>query len=252
MKIPGIAMVSVPVAVLLLLAAGCNQNAVRGKTASSAPGLNGESQAHIRGVSDPNAPFTLINRSNATGATGATAASGAGAAASGANPGEVTACRAADLQVYEAAASTNGDARVVRLALKNNGATPCRLSGYPVIELQDELGAAIASIAVRQTGAASLSGTVAAPVREAAAQSGAASAAVDVVLRPAGEASFEIGWSTGDGCPLVSHFTVGLPVARDAGSGGNPSLAGTFSINRALNVCNGEMQVTALRAAAAI
>ncbi len=218
---------------------------MRGKTASSAPGLNGESQAHIRGVSDPNAPFTLINRTNPTGATTA-------AATGGANSVAVAACRAGELQVYEAAASTNGDARVVRLALKNNGAAACRLSGYPAIELQDEHGAAIASIAVRQTGAASLSGTVAAPVREAAAQSGAASAAVDVVLRPAGEASFEIGWSTGDGCPLVSHFTVALPAAQDAGSEGSPSLAGTFTINRKLNVCNGEMEVTALRPAGSI
>lgn len=235
----------------LLLATGCTPNAVRGKTSASAPALNGEAQAHIRGVSDPNAPFTLVSRANATVATTATAANAA-AGGSEANPVAAAACRAADLQVYEAAASMKGEARVVRLALKNNGATACRLSGYPAIALEDEHGVTIASIAVRQTGAASLSGTVAAPVREAAVESGAASAAVDVVLRPEGEASFEIGWLSGDACPLVSRFTVALPAARETASEVNPSLSGTFTINRALNVCNGEMQITALRAAGSV
>lgn len=248
--LPVISMVSVPAAVLLL-ATGCTQNAVRGTTAGSAPALNGESQAHIRGVSDPNAQFTtLVSRPKTSAAT----------AAAGSEPVTVsattTACRAADLQVYEAAASMNGESRVVRLALKNNGGSACSLSGYPAIELQDEHGVAIASIAVRQTGASSLSGTVAAPVREAALAEGGSAAneagAVDVVLRPAGEASFEIGWSTGETCPVVSRFTVALPAARDTASSASSSLAGTFTINRALNVCNGEMQVTALRAAGSV
>jgi hypothetical protein len=241
-------MVSVPAAMLLL--AGCTQNAVRGTTAGSAPALNGESQAHIRGVSDPNAQFTTLVSRPKTSAPAAAAGSGSVTVSA------TTACRAADLQVYEAAASMNGVARVVRLALKNNGASACSLSGYPAIELQDEHGVAIASIAVRQTGASSLSGTIAAPVREAALAEGGSAAseagAVDVVLRPAGEASFEIGWSTGETCPVVSRFTVALPAARDAASTASPSLAGTFTINRALNVCNGEMQVTALRAVGSV
>src|SRR5271156_1254745 len=151
----GKAWVVAPVAVMALLLAGCTQNPLRGKVAGSAPVLSDEGQPHIRGVSDPNAPFILKDRTKTAAGT-----------ASEADSAAAKACQAADLQVYEAAASMNGEngeVRSVRLALKNIGANACRLSGYPAIELEDENGAAIASIAVRQTGSTSLSGAVVAP-----------------------------------------------------------------------------------------
>jgi len=231
----------VTAALIALLAAGCTQNAVRSKTSGSAPALSGEGQAHIRGVSDPNAPFTLIDRTKTAAGTAATGGEGDSAAAP---------CQAADLQVYEAAASMNGQTRTVRLALKNIGANSCRLNGYPAIELEDENGAAIANIAVRQTGAASLSGAVVAPVVKTSSGT-AASSAVDIVLRAGSQASFEIGWSSGEGCPLVSRFTVALPETPASGEE-SAAPSGSFTINRALNVCNGEMQVTALRAGGAV
>src|SRR5271165_918535 len=199
---PGKVWIVAPAALLALLAVGCTQNALRGKMAGPAPALSGEGQAHIRGVSDPNAPFTekptLIARTKT-----------ATALPSGEADPSTPACQPFDLQVYEVAASMNGLTRSVRMALKNVGANGCRLSGYPAIELEDENGAAIASIAVRQTGAASLSGAVAAPVRDTSAP--AAASPVDIVLRPGSEANFEIGWSSGEGCSVVSRFTVALP-----------------------------------------
>jgi len=236
---PGKTWMVAQAAVMALLVAGCTQNAARGKVAGTAPALSGEGQPHIRGVSDPNAPFTLMDRMKAS----------AGAVSSGEDSASAARCAAADLQVYEAAASMNGDARSVRLALKNVGANACRLSGYPAITLEDEYGAAIASIAVRQTGAASLSGAVVAPVVKASAASGAgATGPVDIVLRPGNKANFEIGWSSGEGCPVVSRFTVALPESSPTAGEESATASGSFTINRALNVCNGELQVTALRA----
>jgi hypothetical protein len=224
------------VAFLPLFIAGCSQNAVRIKNSAMAPSLSDGSQAHIRGVSDPNAPFTLLDR-NKTSAKQAFSDDESGAGT----------CRPSNLQVYEAAASMNGDSRVVRLAFKNRGTATCRLSGYPAIELDNEKGTAIANIAVRQIGGTSLSGNVTTPVRETAAVSVGVSQAVDVVLRPSAEASFEIGWSSGDGCPLVSRIVIALP-ATTANAAGNAALAGSFAVNHPLNVCNGEIRMTALSA----
>jgi hypothetical protein len=221
-------------AALPLFAAGCSQTVARGSAAANAPTLGAEGQAHIRGVSDPNAPFTLVDRTKST--TTGSFSEGENAAIP---------CGASTLQMYEAAASMNGDARVVTLAFKNRGSAVCRLSGYPSIELQDESGVGIAGIAIRQTSALSLSGTVVGRVEDAS-----AGAPVDVVLRPSAEATFEIGWSSGDGCPLVSRFTVAVP--GEAASGDNAStFSGSFTVNHPLNVCNGEVRVTALMASGA-
>ncbi len=221
-------------ALLCLLAAGCSQMAVRGNMGASAPALMDGGQAHIRGVSDPNAPFTLIERTKAVRVDSVSAVSGMAETPSGT-------CQASILQVYETAASMDGDARVVRLALKNRGESTCWISGFPAIKLEDEKGMVIANVAIHQTGRASLTGTVTAPDQVAALPL----KAMHVVLRPAGEASFEIGWSSGDQCPLVSRFKVELPQTPNE-SGATSALSGMFTINRALNVCGGELQVTAL------
>ncbi len=214
---------------LSLLAGGCSQNAVRGKTAATAPGLSADGQAHIRGVSDPNAQFTLIQRANDS--SSAIATSGELAAAG---------CSASALQIYEAAASMDGQHRTLRLAFKNRGESACKLSGYPAIELQDDKGLPLASIVVRQTGSASVSGTVGSE-----AQNAASAEPVMIVLRPSQEATFEVGWMTGDGCPVVSRFSVAMPrtmVAVDHGA----TFSGSFLISHPVTVCNGEVMVTSL------
>jgi hypothetical protein len=133
----------------------------------------------------------------------------------------------------------NGDDRTVRLAFKNRGATACRLSGYPAIELQDDRGNPIASIKVRRTGTASFTGSVAPPLK-----STTENQPVDIVLRPGAEASFDIGWTSGDNCPLVSKFTVAAPGIGSATTAA--TFAGSFAINHPLNVCNGELRISPL------
>lgn len=214
-----------------------------------APTLADGGQAHIRGVSDPNAPFTLIDRRK-------TAVS-----PQSENLGSATACMPGELQVYEAAAATNGQSRSLTLAIKNRGASSCRLTGRPEIALLDQTGAPVAGIAVQQMSELQVSGSVVPPTapsaRVPAAQvsSGAspqpASQEIDIVLLPSGEANFEIGWSSGDACPLVSRFSVSLSQPGGEAGKGDTNLRGSFSINHALNVCNSAVQVTFLRLAGA-
>jgi hypothetical protein len=160
----------------------------------------------------------------------------------------LSACEPSALQVYEAAASTSGAERTLRLAFKNRGAKTCRLAGSPAIVLEDEKGAAIANIAVRQTGESSVSGFVAAPSSQTASAAPAAPQTVDIVLSPSGEASFEIRWSSGDDCPLVSSIAIGIA----APSPDTPASAGSFAINRSLKVCNGEVRITSLLSGASV
>jgi hypothetical protein len=216
-----------PAALALILAQGCSQAHAPGTASANAPGLGEDGQAHIRGVSDPNAPFTLIDRTKAHQEIPAE------------DPSSAPECGASSLQFYEAAASMNGADRTLRLALKNRGESACQLSGFPSIALLDDHGSAIASISVRQTGRSTVSGVVSAPANQPV--SSTATPGVNVVLRPSGEASFEIRWSSGDDCPLVSRLAIGIAGTAEA----NAPLTNTFTINRPLKVCNGELRVTA-------
>ncbi|AXC10383.1 hypothetical protein ACPOL_1032 [Acidisarcina polymorpha] len=193
-------------------------------------------------MSDPNAPFTLIDRTKSQ-ARGI--------------PSEIEAaaspCRPSILQVYESAARMNDDQRIVILAVKNTGTTACRIEGYPTIGLVDESGASIAQIVVRQTGESSLSATISAPTQDAAAKK----VPVDVVLPPAAQGTFEIGWSSGEQCPLASRIVISMPQIPTPGDGTAsadlpPNVSGVFTINHPINVCHGEIQVSALTASAAV
>ncbi len=217
-------------AILPLLAFGCSQTTSRGNSAANAPTLSSEGQAHIRGVSDPNAPFTLIDRTKSTPSAAVTESESA-----------AIPCGASTLQMYESSASADGNKRIVTLAFKNRSAETCRLSGYPRIELQDETGTAIASIAIRQTSALTLSGTVVSPTQETA------QAPVEVILRPSASATFQIGWSSGEECALVSGFTVEIPAGESTRTAIEP-----FAVSHPLNVCNSEILITALTTSGAV
>jgi len=212
-----------------LVAIGCSQTAVRAPSVASAPALSEDSPAHIRGVSDPNAQFTLIDR------TKSASPSPVSDVSKSAGP-----CPLSSLQVYEVAASMNGDNRVLRLAIKNLSNTACTVSGRPAIELQDDEGRIIASVAVRQTGSASLTGTVTASLVASETSSGMA-----MVLAPSSAATFEIGWSGGDECPVVSRFTISMP-GQQTGGDDEAVPAARFTIAHSLSVCGGEVRVTAL------
>lgn len=157
-------------------------------------------------------------------------------------------CAPSSLQVYEAAATIDGDQRGLRLAIKNHGEAACHLAGSPTISLEDASGVAIAGIAIRRTGVASLIGVVAPPMREALSPEVGPARSVDFVLPPSGEASFEIGWSSGDGCPEVSSIAVGVASASKAEGASAPR----FAIHHPLRVCGGEVRVTSLLAGSSV
>ena len=205
------------------LAAGCARSSMHGSAAASAPTLSEDSPAHIRGVSDPNAQFTLIDRTArpATPQPSVDAQSG-------------PACDASALRVYEVAAQMDGDSRIVKLAFVNRGETACALAGFPSIALFDDAGRRVAGIAIQQTGSMSFSGRV-----EASASP--TQAPLKVLLAPRGEAYFQIGWSTGDQCPTVSRFSVKAPGAVDLPAGETDD---SFTIDRPLTVCGGQMRIT--------
>jgi hypothetical protein len=225
-------------AAVFQLAAGCSQSAVRGKAGASAPTLTAEGQAHIRGVSDPNAPFTLVDRSST-------------ASRQNSRPGDEAAlpCQPSDLQIYEAGAAMKGSNRVLTLAIKNRSTASCRLSGYPAIELHDENGGTVATIAVHQTGALELSGSVVSAAKEVSTTAEVTKAEdtsqkFDLILRPSTAGTFQLGWTSGDECPVVSSFTVALAPSHSDIPGS--VLTGSFTISHSLNVCNGEIRVTSL------
>lgn len=140
----------------------------------------------------------------------------------------------------------DGASRSLRLAFKNQGASACRLSGSPFIALQDDSGATLANIAIRQTGATDVSGVVAPPPALAVTSSAAQS--LEIVLRPSGEASFEIRWLSGDDCPLVSRIAIGIASPGEEKS----APANGFSISHPLRVCGGEVHVGSLLAGSSV
>jgi hypothetical protein len=184
-----------------------------------------------RGGTNPNAPYLvaatkpqLVKRSD------------------GMTADNADACDSKNLSVTEIAAAVNGKYRAVKLAFDNQGITPCRLGGYPSISLLDQSGTPVASVVVDRVTASTLSAQLAPPSTPAPAESAGkpeadGKAGAQVLLMPKSEAWFQIGWSTGDGCPVVSRISVSAPGAAES-----------FVVNHPLTICDGHVQITTLRA----
>jgi hypothetical protein len=145
----------------------------------------------------------------------------------------------------------DGNARTLTLALKNRGTAVCRISGHPTITPEDQAGVAIGGIAI---GEANLSGSSGAAVHVETASSSPAAGApvVDVRLPPDGEASFNIGWTSGEGCPVVSRLRIRPSAEEVVSTGGasgerNSEGPGFITVNHPLRVCDGRVVITALR-----
>jgi len=135
------------------------------------------------------------------------------------------------LSVSEIAAQANNNFHAVQLAFANHGAAPCKLGGYPQISLLDASGAIIGNIAVEKTSESALSARLTGPLEPAAAQP-----SPEVVLSAHSTAAFQIGWTTGSDCPTVSAVMIAAPGTSNA-----------FTIQHPLTVCEGRIQITALR-----
>ena len=216
------------ISVLGLWMAGCSHSPHASNMRGSAPALLQEDGPQPRGGTNPNAPYLvaaskpqLVKRAD-------------GATTAAADP-----CDSKNLSVTEIAAAVNGKYRAVKLAFDNQGLAPCRLGGYPSISLLDKDGTPVASVVVDHVTASTLSAQLAPPSApqnttqpEHAGKTGA-----QVLLEPKGEAWFQIGWSTGDGCPVVSRISVSAPDATES-----------FTVNHPLTICDGHVQITTLHA----
>ncbi|HYK37419.1 DUF4232 domain-containing protein [Alloacidobacterium sp.] len=140
-------------------------------------------------------------------------------------------CEGKDLSVTEIAAAVNGNFRAIKLAFDNEGLAPCRISGYPAISLLDKTGTPVANLVVDRVSASSIS----ARLSQGPMQATAAKPDTQITIDPKGEAWFQVGWSTGDGCPVVARINVTAPGATES-----------FTVNHPLTVCEGRVQITAL------
>jgi hypothetical protein len=179
-----------------------------------------EDGPHARGGTNPNAPYMmaasnpqLVKRSDATVSTTA-------------NP-----CDSKDLEVTEIAAAVNGNYRAVKLAFDNEGLAPCHLGGYPTISLLDKTGTPVANLVVDRVTAS----TVSAQLAQGPALPTASKHDAQITIAPKGEAWFQVGWSTGEGCPVVSRISVSAPGSSES-----------FTVNHPLTVCEGHVQITVL------
>ncbi len=174
-----------------------------------------------RAGTDPNAPFVLIDR------TPRPTAHLASMSAQDASP-----CSAREISLEEVAAEMNGQSREVKFAFVNEGATPCRIGGYPGIALLDAQNLPVANLTVVK----SAPGTLEAHTVPASASAQITREALELVLDPRQEAYFGITWTTGENCPAVSRIELTAPGTSQ-----------TFTISRPLTVCAGEVKVTALQ-----
>lgn len=207
---------------LAALMAGCAGRGSHHAAANGmAPGISEDAPSHGRAGTNPNAPFTLIDR------TPRPAAQPASLSEQDAIP-----CSGKELTMTEVAAEANGEAHRVQFAFVNQGSQACKIGGYPSIDLLDEQGQPVASLAVEQTGSKTLQAKTAAVDSDSTANSQAA----QIVIEPHGEAFFGVGWITGEDCPVVAKISMTAPGTTQ-----------TFTVARALKVCAGQVHVTALR-----
>jgi hypothetical protein len=240
--------------------AGCTAARTAHSAHANAPGLQDDVPLASRGGSNPNAPFMVVDHTIHLVKRPALLDVNAAAP-----------CVAANLSLFESGAHVDGDQRSVRLNLVNHAKEPCRVGGYPSISLLRPDGSLIGSIAIQRVTATTIDaalhpraaakstpapGTVggqAAPApgtvgRQAApAHSELASPAVlaeqapgaqpspYVLLAPMGEATFEIGWTSGEHCDHVGAIAVAAPGTLQS-----------FTVRHELTVCQGRILVTAI------
>lgn len=210
-------------AALSVILAGCaNGPHARPSANSSAPAP--DEPAYARAGANPNAPYSvlesqpkLLTRS----------------AALTADLAQAEPCLPVQLAVFEVAANVDGNRRSVTLGFVNRGAAPCKIGGYPEIQLLDAHHQIMANVVIERVSATTLTAGVAPPAQPATA---ATPAAAEVFLAPHSEADFQIAWTTGDGCPEISQISVAAPGSHHL-----------FILNRRIALCEGPIQITALQ-----
>ena len=213
---------------LAALLSGC-AGAHSGQLAySTAPGLHEDAPLSSRGGANPNAPYAMVDHT-AHLVTRPTQVDINAAAP----------CAASDLSLFESGAHVDGDRRSVRLNLVNHAKEACQLSGYPAISLLRADGSLLGSLRIEKVTATTLEAAVSAPLSDASRNSASAkltsAPSVAVLLLPAGEAAFEVGWTSGPNCDQVGSIAVAAP-----------GTVQTFVVRHTLTVCESRIRITAM------
>ena len=208
--------------VVWLLTEGCAHSPHASALRGGAPIMLNEDGPHPRGGTNPNAPYMM------PASTTPQLARRSGVSTTAA----VNPCDGKNLTVTEIAASVNGKYRAVKLAFDNDGLTPCRIGGYPTVALLDKTGTPVANLVVDRVTLSTLSAQLAeGPVPTATVRADDA----QITIAPRGEAWFQVAWSSGDNCPVVSRISVSAPGSSES-----------LTVNHPLTVCEGRVQITTL------
>ena len=206
-----------------LLLSGCNAAHNKLSAHANAPGLRDDAPLSSRGGTNPNAPYTMVDHSAHL--VQRTAIVDVNAAMP---------CAAADLSLFESGAHVDGERRSVRLNLVNHAKVPCRLGGYPSISLLKQDGSLLGNVVIEKVTATTLEAALHANTA-ALKSSDEQRPSPYVLLAPSGEASFEVGWTSGPACDQIGSIAVSAP-----------GTVQSFTVKHNLSVCEGRILVTAV------
>lgn len=203
---------------------GCNTARTNRSAYGNPPALHEDAPLTSRGGANPNAPYVMLDRSAHLVKRDAPIDLNA------AEP-----CAAVDLGLFESGAHVDGDRRSVRLNLVNHTTRACRLSGYPSISLLRQDGSLIGSVAIEKVTATTLEAALKPKPPKGALEDAAARPSPYVLLAPSGEATFEVGWTSGAHCDQVGAIAVAAPGTLQS-----------FTVHHAFKLCEGRILITAV------
>lgn len=202
---------------------GCSRTGHNSLQQGNAPTLQqDDAPLRSRGGTNPNAPYVVAASTQQPQLARRTEPVGTSIAGP---------CDSKDLSVTEIAAAMNGDFHAVKLAFYNQGLASCRIGGYPSVTLLDKKGNPVASVSVERVSESALS----AKLTQGSVETAAAQAQTQMVIAPRSEAWFQMGWSTGEGCPEIARISVSAPGSSES-----------FTVNHPLAICEGRIEITAL------
>ncbi len=206
------------------LLTGCNTVHANRAATAYAPGLHEDGTLNVNGGANPNAPYTMVDHS---------AHLVKRATLLDVNAAEP--CTASSLNLFESGAHVDGDRRSVRLNLVNHAAQPCRLSGYPSISLLRQDGSLIGSLAIEKVTVTTLEAALKPKAAGGTFEDAVSRPSPYVLLAPSGEATFEVGWTSGPRCEQVGAIAVAAP-----------GTVQSFIVHHSFSLCEGRILVTAI------
>lgn len=147
----------------------------------------------------------------------------------------VPTCVPAQLTAFESAAQSIGQQHTLRVSIVNRQEA-CRLGGFPSVSLIDPSGAVLGNVELHRVSHQAILASLHPPATSIA-DAGVPDTAPSpqVLLAARGEADFELGWSSGEGCAQVSRIAVAAPGTTES-----------ILLGRLLQICGKTLFITAV------